>query len=48
MEPFRQHNYLPAIEWVSNNCQQQENILFRLHSEHIIFLIENGIFLYKI
>lgn len=42
MEPFRAKNFRPAIEWVEQNRPNKEDLLFRLHSQHIIQLLENG------
>lgn len=41
MEPFRQRNFKPAIDWVEQNAPENEDLLFRLHSQHILQLLEN-------
>lgn len=43
MEPFRNCNFLPAIQWVECNASEKRDLLFRLHTEHIFQLLKIGI-----
>lgn len=43
MEPFRNRDFLPAIQWVEQNASEKRDLLFRLHTEHIFQLLKIGI-----
>ncbi|CAD5209345.1 unnamed protein product [Bursaphelenchus xylophilus] len=42
MRPFREKNYLPAIEWIKRNASHQKDLLFKLHRQVIITLLQSG------
>lgn len=46
MEPFRKRNFIPSIEWVEKNALKKDDLLFKLHTEHILQLLKTGIYIY--
>ncbi|KAI6178317.1 Protein RMD5-like protein A [Aphelenchoides besseyi] len=39
MEPFKRCEYMPAIEWVKENANENKSLLFRLHRQHMLQLL---------
>ncbi|KAI6203001.1 hypothetical protein M3Y94_00505800 [Aphelenchoides besseyi] len=42
MEPFKRCEYMPAIEWVKENANENKSLLFRLHRQHMLQLLIDG------
>ncbi|TMS36650.1 hypothetical protein L596_003762 [Steinernema carpocapsae] len=42
MESYRNGDYQPAIEWVGTNHPDETRLLFDLHQQHVMQLLENG------
>ena len=42
MEPFKNRQFLPAIEWLRENAPKEEGLMFRLHRQHIVQLLIDG------
>lgn len=42
MEPFKNRQFLPAIEWIKENAPEHDDLLFRLHRQHIVQLLLDG------
>ncbi|KAI6207641.1 Protein RMD5-like protein A [Aphelenchoides besseyi] len=39
MEPFKRCEYMPAIEWVKENANENKSLLFQLHRQHMLQLL---------
>ncbi|CAD5206499.1 unnamed protein product [Bursaphelenchus okinawaensis] len=42
MVPFKERNFLPAIEWIKVNAPYKNDLLFKLHRQVVLNLLEEG------